>query len=104
MLDGPYALVLAPTRELAQQIERETTKFAQPLGFLTVSIVGGHSITEQSFSLRNGVEIVIATPGRLRDCLDRHVLVLNQCAYIVLDEVCIPFSSHLILTTGGSHD
>lgn len=86
MADGPYALIMAPTRELAQQIEQETLKFATPLGYNCVSIVGGHAIEEQAFNLRNGAEIIIATPGRLRDCLDRRILVLNQCTYVVMDE------------------
>jgi ATP-dependent RNA helicase DDX23/PRP28 len=84
--DGPYAVVLAPTRELAQQIETETRKFAASLNLNVVSIVGGRSIEEQSFNLSTGCEIVIATPGRLLDCLERHVLVLSQCTYIVMDE------------------
>ncbi|KAI3390718.1 hypothetical protein diail_8783 [Diaporthe ilicicola] len=84
--DGPYALIMAPTRELAQQIESEAKKFAEPLGFNTVSIVGGHSIEEQAFALRNGAEIIVATPGRLKDCIERRLLVLSQCCYIVMDE------------------
>ncbi|KAF2133910.1 DEAD-domain-containing protein [Dothidotthia symphoricarpi CBS 119687] len=84
--DGPYALVLAPTRELAQQIEVEARKFAVPLGFNTAVIVGGHSIEEQAFQMRDGVEIIIATPGRLVDCIERRVLVLSQCAYVIMDE------------------
>ncbi|PBP19160.1 pre-mRNA-splicing ATP-dependent RNA helicase PRP28 [Diplocarpon rosae] len=84
--DGPYAIILAPTRELAQQIETEAKKFATPLGFTCVSIVGGHSLEEQSYNLRNGAEIIIATPGRLVDCIERRVLVLGQCCYIIMDE------------------
>ncbi|OJI98083.1 hypothetical protein ASPVEDRAFT_37510 [Aspergillus versicolor CBS 583.65] len=84
--DGPYAIVLAPTRELAQQIEIEAKKFTQPLGFNVVSIVGGHSLEEQAFSLRNGAEIIIATPGRLVDCIERRMLVLSQCCYVIMDE------------------
>ncbi|KAH6675653.1 Pre-mRNA-splicing ATP-dependent RNA helicase prp28 [Halenospora varia] len=84
--DGPYAIILAPTRELAQQIEVEARKFATPLGFTCVSIVGGHSLEEQSYNLRNGAEIIIATPGRLVDCIERRVLVLGQCCYIIMDE------------------
>lgn len=84
--DGPYAIILAPTRELAQQIETETNKFARPLGFRSVSIVGGHSIEEQAFSIANGVEIIIATPGRLLDHLDRQTLILAQCCYVIMDE------------------
>jgi len=84
--DGPYAVVLVPTRELAQQIEIEAKRFADPMGFRAVSIVGGHSTEEQAHNLANGAEIVIATPGRLVDNLERHVLVLSQCNYVVMDE------------------
>ncbi|KAJ7172569.1 P-loop containing nucleoside triphosphate hydrolase protein [Mycena filopes] len=83
---GPYALILAPTRELAQQIESEARKFATPLGFKCVSIVGGRAVEEQQFNLREGAEIIIATPGRLKDVIERHVLVLSQCRYVVMDE------------------
>jgi ATP-dependent RNA helicase DDX23/PRP28 len=83
---GPYALILVPTRELAQQIEIEATKFAKPLGYRCISIVGGHAIEEQSFVLSQGVDIVIATTGRLKDCLERHIIVLGQCTYLVMDE------------------
>lgn len=84
--DGPYALILAPTRELVQQIEGEARKFAGPLGFTVVSIVGGHSLEEQAYALRNGAEIIVATPGRLVDCLERRLLVFTQCCYIIMDE------------------
>ncbi|KAK5064293.1 mRNA splicing protein prp28 [Exophiala bonariae] len=84
--NGPYAIILAPTRELAQQIELEARKFATPLGFTVVSIVGGHSIEEQAYNLRNGAEIIIATPGRLVDCIDRRIIVLEQCCYVIMDE------------------
>lgn len=83
---GPYALVMAPTRELAQQIEGETNKFCKLLGYKCVSIVGGKAIEEQQLSLQNGAEIVIATPGRLKDCIERSVLVMSQCTYVVMDE------------------
>lgn len=61
---GPYAIILAPTRELAQQIEEETNKFGEPLGIRTVVVVGGLSREDQGFKLRLGCEIVIATPGK----------------------------------------
>jgi ATP-dependent RNA helicase DDX23/PRP28 len=84
--DGPYALVMAPTRELAIQIENEAAKFAKHFRIRTVCLVGGQSIEEQGLQLRKGVEIVIATPGRLVDCLENHYVVLSQCNYVVLDE------------------
>ncbi len=90
---GPYAIILAPTRELAQQIEEETLRFGQPLGIRSVSIIGGISREDQGFKLRMGCEVVIATPGRLIDVLENRYLVLNQCTYVVLDEVRVLFSN-----------
>uniref|UniRef100_F7A1V5 Probable ATP-dependent RNA helicase DDX23 n=1 Tax=Ciona intestinalis TaxID=7719 RepID=F7A1V5_CIOIN len=83
---GPYALILAPTRELAQQIEEETIKFGKELGIRTVAVIGGLSREDQGFKLRMGCEIVIATPGRLIDVLENRYIVLSQCTYVVLDE------------------
>ena len=83
---GPYAVVLSPTRELAQQTEEECAKFAQYLNYRVVSVVGGQSIEEQGFKLRKGCEIVIGTPGRIIDCLERRYTVLHQCNFVVLDE------------------
>ncbi|KAG7264915.1 hypothetical protein CRUP_012094 [Coryphaenoides rupestris] len=83
---GPYAVILAPTRELAQQIEEETLKFGKPLGIRTVAVIGGISREDQGFRLRMGCEIVIATPGRLIDVLENRYLVLGRCTYVVLDE------------------
>ena len=54
---GPYAIILAPTRELAQQIEEETIKFAKHLNIRTVAIIGGISREEQGFKLRQGCEV-----------------------------------------------
>jgi ATP-dependent RNA helicase DDX23/PRP28 len=84
--EGPLAVVMAPTRELAQQIEEECIKLARYTKFKTACIVGGQSIEEQGFILRKGVEIVIGTPGRMVDCIENNYLVLNQCNYVVLDE------------------
>ncbi|KAG6957926.1 hypothetical protein JG687_00009687 [Phytophthora cactorum] len=92
---GPLALVMAPTRELALQIEQEAIKLCKYTSvglpdkmnpIKTLSVVGGQSIEDQGFRLREGVEIIIGTPGRLMDCLESHYLVLNQCNYVVLDE------------------
>jgi len=93
-LEGPLGLVLAPTRELVQQIEDECDKFMRDMKradgsgqrLMVYSIVGGISIEQQSFIAQQGTEIIIATPGRLKDCLERQYIVLNQCNYVVLDE------------------
>ncbi|KAF4462871.1 Pre-mRNA-splicing ATP-dependent RNA helicase PRP28 [Fusarium albosuccineum] len=84
--DGPYGLILAPTRELALQIESEARKFAQPLGFRCVSLIGGHSKEEQAYMLRHGAEIIVATPGRLIDLIESRIVVLVQCCYVIMDE------------------
>jgi ATP-dependent RNA helicase DDX23/PRP28 len=83
---GPYALIMAPTRELALQIEEEAKKFCSHMGFTCVSLVGGHTHQEQTTNLRNGAHIVIATPGRLKDCIQQRLVALQQCTYIVMDE------------------
>jgi ATP-dependent RNA helicase DDX23/PRP28 len=84
--EGPLAIVMAPTRELAQQIEEECIKLARYTKFRTISVVGGQSIEEQGYKIRKGIEIVIGTPGRMVDCIEHNYLVLNQCNYVVLDE------------------
>lgn len=84
--DGPYGLVMAPTRELAQQIEREFRRLSEGTRLRSVVIVGGKSAEEQGIVISRGVEVVIGTPGRIEDCLQRRTLVLNQCSFVVLDE------------------
>lgn len=84
--EGPLAVVMAPTRELAMQIEEECIKLCKYTSFETVCVVGGQAIEEQSYKLRNGVAIVIGTPGRMVDCIENNFMVLNQCNYVVLDE------------------
>mmetsp|Transcript_99254 Transcript_99254/g.269710 ORF Transcript_99254/g.269710 Transcript_99254/m.269710 type:complete len:751 (+) Transcript_99254:87-2339(+) len=84
--DGPYAIVLAPSRELVLQIEEEARKFGQFVTCRMVSIVGGRDAEQQAFTLRQGVECAFATPGRLCDALDKRHTVLNQCSYVVIDE------------------
>merc|ERR1719171_1596816 len=84
--DGPYAIVLAPSRELILQIEEEARKFSAFCSARVCSVVGGRDAEQQAFSLRQGVEVCLATPGRLCDAIDKRHTVLNQCNYIVLDE------------------
>lgn len=84
--DGPYGIVLAPSRELVLQIEEEAKKFSMFLKCRMVSVVGGRNAESQAFALRNGCELVFATPGRLTDSLDKSHTVLNQCNYLVMDE------------------
>jgi len=84
--DGPLALVLAPTRELASQIAAECVKLSAHLDIKVTTVVGGSSIEDQAFLLREGVEIIVGTPGRINDCLETQYLVLNQANYVVLDE------------------
>ncbi|GAX84739.1 hypothetical protein CEUSTIGMA_g12161.t1 [Chlamydomonas eustigma] len=84
--DGPIGLVLAPTRELAQQIEREVQAFGQSSRLKTSIVVGGVPMNEQRYDLRSGVEIVVATPGRFIDHLQQGNTNLSRVSFIVLDE------------------
>ncbi|XP_039284730.1 ATP-dependent RNA helicase dbp2 [Nilaparvata lugens] len=84
--DGPIALILAPTRELAQQIQQVATDFGQSTFVRNTCVFGGASKGPQARDLERGVEIVIATPGRLIDFLERGTTNLKRCTYLVLDE------------------
>lgn len=83
---GPVVLVLAPTRELAMQIKEEADKFGASCGIRNTCVYGGAPKGPQLGSLRRGVEIVIATPGRLNDFLECGQVNLGQVSYLVLDE------------------
>jgi ATP-dependent RNA helicase DeaD len=80
------ALILVPTRELALQVTNEINKFSKYAGIRTISIYGGQSIAIQQEQLRKGVQIVVATPGRLIDHLKRGSIQLDTVKYVVLDE------------------
>lgn len=84
--EGPIVLVLAPTRELAVQIKEECDKFGASSGIKNTVVYGGVPKSKQVHSLRNGVEIVIATPGRLIDHLEQGNTNLKRVTYLVLDE------------------
>jgi len=83
----PQALVLAPTRELAIQVAEAFQKYAHHLpGFHVLPIYGGQSYTPQLASLKRGVQVVVGTPGRVIDHLNRGSLDLSQLRCLVLDE------------------
>jgi superfamily II DNA/RNA helicase len=82
----PLGLVLAPTRELATQITNVMQPLAQAVGLRVTTIFGGVSQTRQVQALRDGVEIVVATPGRLEDLMGQGFLHLDAIEITVLDE------------------
>ncbi|GAB2574741.1 DEAD/DEAH box helicase [Streptomyces capparidis] len=82
----PLALVLVPTRELAQQVTDALTPYARTLRLRLATVVGGVSIGRQASALRSGAEVVVATPGRLKDLIDRGECRLDRVAITVLDE------------------
>jgi superfamily II DNA/RNA helicase len=82
----PRALVLVPTRELAQQVAQATLPLATSLGQRTMTIYGGVGQSPQVAQLRKGVDIVIATPGRLEDLIQQRHLTLADVEVTVLDE------------------
>ncbi|CAI5991574.1 unnamed protein product [Closterium sp. NIES-64] len=84
--DGPIVLVIAPTRELAVQIQEECTKFGASSKIKSTCVYGGAPKGPQIRDLNQGVEIVIATPGRLIDMLESRITNLRRVTYLVLDE------------------
>ncbi|WP_239334320.1 DEAD/DEAH box helicase [Frankia sp. CiP3] len=82
----PRGLILVPTRELAQQVHDALDPLARPLGLRLRAVYGGTSISRQISSLRRGVHIVVATPGRLTDLIERGACSLEEIAITVLDE------------------
>ncbi|XP_050304943.1 ATP-dependent RNA helicase p62-like isoform X2 [Anthonomus grandis grandis] len=84
--DGPIALILAPTRELAQQIQQVANDFGKSSHIRNSCVFGGAPKGPQARDLERGVEICIATPGRLIDFLERGTTNLERCTYLVLDE------------------
>jgi ATP-dependent RNA helicase RhlE len=90
LLDGPRkrvrALIVAPTRELAEQIHSDITKMAKGTGLRSISIYGGVGKHPQIKAIRNGVEIIVACPGRLLDLLNDRSFSLSAVEALVLDE------------------
>ncbi|WP_405494021.1 DEAD/DEAH box helicase [Streptomyces sp. NBC_00096] len=82
----PLALVLVPTRELAQQVTDALAPYATAVNLRIATVVGGMSINRQSGALRRGSEVLVATPGRLKDLIDRGDADLSQVSITVLDE------------------
>ncbi len=79
-------LIMAPTRELAQQIDEEFRRFSRDLRLFSTVVVGGTNIDRQMRDLRRNPHVIIGTPGRLKDLLNRKALRLNEINTFVLDE------------------
>ncbi|KAF4729385.1 ATP-dependent RNA helicase dbp2 [Perkinsus olseni] len=84
--DGPIVLILAPTRELALQIKAECDRFGRSSRITNTCVYGGTPRGPQARALQNGVEICIATPGRLIDFLESGTTNLKRVTYLVMDE------------------
>jgi len=82
----PTALVLSPTRELAEQIRRELAPLAEIRGLRTLAIYGGVGFGPQLKALREGVDLVVACPGRLLDLIEQRQIILDDVRYAVVDE------------------
>ena len=83
---SPYALILAPTRELAMQINDVLSMYADEVGLRSTVLAGGMPYPPQLQALRKGVQIVVATPGRLQDHLKKGTIDLSSTEIVVLDE------------------
>lgn len=86
----PLAMVLAPTRELCIQVEDQAKILAKGLPFKTALVVGGDAMASQVHRIQKGIELIVATPGRLIDLLTKHDIELDEVCMLILDEVdCI---------------
>ena len=92
------ALILSPTRELAQQIGDSFTAYGKFTGMTNTVIYGGVAQSKQQQALRNGVDILVATPGRLLDLMNQRIVSLSSVSIVVLDE-----ADHM-LDMGFIHD
>ncbi len=95
---APTALVLAPTRELAAQVAASFSSYGRFTGLKTVAIFGGVSQNPQATAIRNGVDVLVATPGRLMDLIRQRLCDLRHVDTLVLDE-----ADHM-LDLGFIHD
>jgi len=82
----PRALILAPTRELAEQIKQELTPLARAVDRSVHAVYGGVSYGPQKGALRNGVDVLVATPGRLEDLMEQRSVDLSSVEIAVVDE------------------
>ncbi|MGL4946270.1 MAG: DEAD/DEAH box helicase, partial [Cetobacterium sp.] len=80
------AIILAPTRELAVQVAEEINSLAHGRRLKVIPVYGGQSLEQQKRQLNRGVDIVVGTPGRVMDLMNRRILLLDKIDYFILDE------------------
>ncbi|MCW8825623.1 MAG: DEAD/DEAH box helicase [Gammaproteobacteria bacterium] len=83
---APRALILTPTRELAEQVTETINRYAQFMDLTISALFGGGKISAQEKRLKAGIDIVVATPGRLLEHMDKHTINLGSVEFVVLDE------------------
>ena len=84
--DSPQALIIAPTRELADQIYHEAERLGKFTGFRLLAVYGGIDYQKQMDTLKQGVDVLVGTPGRLIDYYKQHVYSLKKTRYLIIDE------------------
>lgn len=84
---SPFAVVIAPTRELALQIEEDAKDLFKSLNFKTIAIFGGVDYDKQIKAIKSGVNLIVATPGRLKDFIQKKVISLKETQLFICDEV-----------------
>jgi len=84
--DSPQALIISPTRELADQIYHEAERLGKFTGFRMLAVYGGIDYRKQMETLQQGVDVLIGTPGRLIDYYKQHIYSLKKTRYLIIDE------------------
>lgn len=82
----PTSLILVPTRELASQVSEELTNLSEYSGHVCIPVYGGVNVENQAKQIKKGADIIVATPGRLKDLIERKLVNLNSVSVVVLDE------------------
>ena len=85
-VSAPLCLILVPTRELAEQIYKEARKLCYRTGIIVAKVYGGVGYDPQKMALEDGCDILVATPGRLIDFLNKQNIKLNEVRHLVIDE------------------
>jgi ATP-dependent RNA helicase RhlB len=82
----PLAVILAPTRELAMQIQDDANSILAPTGITSIAVFGGTDWEKQARQLETGIDVIIGTPGRLKDFYQKQLISLEQCQLFICDE------------------
>ena len=93
--NDPACVILAPTRELAIQIDEECKNILGPLGLKSIAVYGGIDYEKQANAIRQGVDVIVATPGRLRDYTNKKIVSWNSVSSVSYTHLTLPTTPYV---------